>query len=109
MTPRDKTAARRTRRLIVRMTDEERARLRANAAKAGLRVSEYVRRMAIDGEVVVRRDSAYGMSMASQLRRIGVLLNQLTRLAHIEGELPPELAQLCGRVEGILDKIVEPE
>jgi hypothetical protein len=106
--PRDKDA-RRTRRLIVRVSDEEQTRIRDGARKAGLRVSEYVRRMAIDGEVVVRRDSAYGMSMASQLRRIGVNLNQLTRLAHIEGELPPELAQLCGRVEGILDKIVELE
>ena len=88
--PRKKDDAR-ARRLIVRINDEEQARIRAQARAAGLPVSEYVRRASVDGRVTVHRESAYGMSLASQLRRIGNLLNQLTRLAHIDGELPPEL------------------
>jgi hypothetical protein len=99
--------AKHTRRLIVRLTDEDQARIRANAQKAGLRLSEYVRRVAVDGQVVVRRETAYGMSLAFQLRKIGVNLNQLARAANSNGEIPPELAQLCGRMEILLDSVVE--
>ena len=99
-------AAYRTRRLIVRLNDEEQTRLRANAQKAGLRVSEYVRRMAVEGHVVVRQQSGYGMALASQLRRVGVNLNQLTRLANFNGEVPSELAQVCIQLQTILDRVI---
>ncbi len=104
---RRKESARRTRRLIVRVSDEKQARVRAGAAKAGLRVSEYVRRMAVDGRIVVRRDSAYGMSLASQLKRVGVNINQLMPIAHLNGEIPPDLVRLWGKLEGILDRIIQ--
>jgi hypothetical protein len=106
--PRRKGDARRTRRLIVRLTDEERIRLRAKAAEAGLGVSEYVRRAVIDGEVVVRRESGYGMAMAGQLRR-GVNINQQIAVAHLNGEIPPELVRLWGKLEGLLDRIIKVE
>jgi hypothetical protein len=91
------------------LTDEERIRLRAKAAEAGLGVSEYVRRAVIDGEVVVRRESGYGMAMAGQLRRIGVNINQQMAVAHLNGEIPPELVRLWGKLEGLLDRIIKVE
>lgn len=103
--PRKKEDAR-ARRLIVRINDEEQARIRAEAREAGLPVSEYVRRASVEGRVTVRRESAYGMSLASQLRRIGNLLNQLTRLAHIDGELPPELPALWRKLDVLLDRVI---
>ncbi len=83
--------------------------IRAKARTANLSVSEYVRRMAVDGQIVARQQSAYGMALASQLKRIGVNLNQLTHLANSNGEMPPELARLCGRIEVLLDRVVELE
>src|SRR5579872_5573344 len=100
-----KTAPKLTRRVIVRVSEEDHARIRANAKDAGLGVSEFVRRLALDGQVVVRQQSAYGMSLAFQLRRIGVNLNQLTRVANEDGEVPEELARVCGQVERILDRV----
>ncbi len=91
------------------MTDEQEARIRAKAQEAGLSVSEYVRRVAVAGHIEVRRDSAYGASLAFQLRRVGVNVNQLARVANTNGELPPELARVCGQVERILDRIIRME
>jgi len=106
---RSRKSASLTRRLFVRTTEEDQVRIRANALKAGLDVSEYVRRVAVDGHVIVRRESAYGMSLAHQLRRIGVNINQLTRVANTEGELPDELARVCGQLETILDRVIRME
>ena len=105
--PRKNDAANRTRRLIVRLNDEEHARLCANAQKASLCVSEYVRRMAVTGHVVMREQSGYGMALASQLRKVGINLNQLTRLANFNGEVPSELAHVCKQVQTILDRIID--
>ena len=88
------------------MTDEDCARICANAQKSGLSVSEYVRRVAVDGHVVVREQSGYGMALAVQLRRVGVNLNQLTRFANANEELPPELVRLLPKLETILDRII---
>ncbi len=100
-------ASRLSNRLIVRLTDEDKARICANAQKAGLGISEYVRRVAIDGNVVVKQQSAYGMALASQLRHIGINLNQLTRDFHIHGEYPPELGGVCAKLEIIFDRIIK--
>ncbi|MBI1358251.1 MAG: hypothetical protein GC160_28280 [Acidobacteria bacterium] len=106
---RARKAANRSQRLIVRLTDEERAAIRAAASDAGLGVSEFVRRAALDRRVVVRSQSAYGMALASQLRRIGVNLNQLMPIAHLDGEIPPELLQVAKKIERLLDRILERE
>ena len=74
-----------------------------------MRVSEYVRRVAVTGHIVARPQSGYSMAVASQLRRIGVNLNQLTRHAHIHGELPPELPRLWAKLEALLDRILHME
>ncbi len=107
--PRKLETARRTRRLIVRTTDEDQVRISANAQNAGLRVSEYIRRVAVDGHIILRQQSGYGIALAVQLRRIGVNLNQLTRVANTEGELPEELARLLPKIETILDRVLRME
>ena len=104
-----KLNARRTRRLIVRLTDEDCARICANAQKSGLSVSEYVRRVAIGGHIVVREQSGYGMALAIQLRKVGINVNQLARYANTHEELPPELARVLPKLETILDRIIRVE
>jgi len=104
--PRKVQTAKRTRRLIVRLTDEDRTAIRANAQKAGLRVSEYVRRVAVDGHIVNAQQSGYSMALASQLRHIGVNLNQLMPIAHMNGEIPRELDSVFRKLETLLDRII---
>lgn len=107
--PRKSITERRSRRLIVRVSDADRAAICANAQKAGLRVSEYVRRMAVNGQIVMRQESAYGMSLAHQLRKIGVNVNQLMPIAHLNGEVPREILTLSTKIEALLDRIINVE
>lgn len=102
-----KTTPPRRKRLVVRMNDEEQAKIRENAKAAGLPQSEFVRRTAIDGRVIVRQQSAYGMSLVHQLRHIGINLNQLMPIAHVNGEVPPGLTAIIGKIEKLLDRIIE--
>jgi uncharacterized protein (DUF1778 family) len=104
--PRKSDSASRSLRLIVRLTDEEMAAIRAAAQAAGLRVSEFIRRAALDRKIVVRQESAYGVSLAHQLRHLGINLNQLTKLAHVNGEFPRDLDSALRKVELLLDRII---
>lgn len=103
--PKDKAASR-SRRLIVRTNDDESARIRANAQAAGLGVSEYVRQVATAGHIVVKQESAYATSLATQLRHVGINLNQLMPIAHSTGEIPRELTGVCAKLDEIFDRIL---
>ncbi len=104
--PRKTDASALRRRLVIRLSEGDLAAVRANARAAGLGVSEFVRRAAVDGRIIVRQESAYGVSMASQLRHVGINLNQLMPIAHVNGEIPPELASVCRKLEAVLDRIL---
>jgi len=64
--------------LQVRVRPETKAAIRAKAERAGLSLSAYVRRAALERDVVHRFDHA----AVHQLRRIGVNLNQTVRVMH---------------------------
>ncbi len=105
--PKKTSAEKLTRRLPhVRCTESEHAAITARAAQTGLSVSEFVRRMALDGQVVVE-ESQYDFHTVDQLRRIGINLNQLTKVANSTGEVSPALDTVCGKLETILDHFIE--
>lgn len=104
--PRAKKETTRSRRLVVRVSEEEHSRIHANAKSARLRLSEYLRRIALEGQIVVRQQTAYGASLVFQLKRIGVNLNQLMPYVHEEGKVPPEMRSLWTKIEALLDKVL---
>ncbi len=105
--PRKKNAEKRTERLPhLRCTKGELATISGKAAQAGMTLSDYMRTMALDGEVVVR-ESTTDFALYDQLRRIGVNINQITRRMHQSGtEVPKDLAGAWKKLEMILDHIV---
>lgn len=105
--PRKHETARQTHWLSARVTADEKARIAARAAQAGLGESEYVRRMALNGKIDIRRESGPGVAVVSELRRIGNNINQQTILAHVSGEIPPELKRLWAKLETLLDRIIQ--
>jgi Mobilization protein NikA len=98
---------RRSEALAMRLTPSERIRVEHGAHAAGLNASEYARALVLAGRVIVRQSRVLDHAVFDELRRIGVNLNQLTRLAHQLQQIPAGLAELCARLERILARELE--
>jgi hypothetical protein len=72
------------------------------AQEAGLTPSEYARDLVLTGRVVVQRNRTLDHAVFDELRRIGVNLNQLTRLAHQRGEFPAGLEEVFATLDRLL-------
>lgn len=107
--PKKQPAERRTVSLSCRVTPAERLRIDTAAMHAGLTTSEYIRRLALRGRVVVKEQRALDHAAFDQLRRLGVNLNQLTRLAHQTGNIPPELRRAATAVEQAVVRALDQE
>lgn len=74
--------------------------IKLKAQKAGLSVSEYMRHMCVHGSVIERRPIA-DIELMTQLRRIGVNLNQYVKVLHVRGRETPE------QMNDLLDELAE--
>ena len=98
---------RRAHQVNVRFTFEEMRRIRAAADRAGLTITDLVRRRSLRVRVVVKKSRSLDWNVVDQLRRIGVNLNQAVHVANATGELPPDLARIAAYVENLLMQEVE--
>lgn len=103
---------RRDARLVVRVTEGERARVARRAREAGLTASEYVRLRCLSDPTgpAVRVDAGALRALHAEMRRVGGNLNQLARAANagrapapgaLEGALG-ELSRATGEVARLL-------
>jgi len=106
--PRKENPDRKSRVLRSRATESEFAAASAKAAKAGLDISEYIRRMALHGRVEARRTDPVSFELITELKRVGNNLNQIAYHANIhDGEISPELNHTLAELAGLFDKIAE--
>ena len=105
--PRKTAAEKLSRRLpSPRCTAQELATIQAKAAQAGLTPTEYLRRAALDGTIIVRQ-ARTDFATADQLRRIGVNLNQLMPALHKTGQMTDDLRRMAAKLETALDLILD--
>jgi hypothetical protein len=102
--PRKTTDDRRSEALGLRLTPAERIRVEQEAAGAGLSASEYARDKLLNGRVVIRQNRTLDHAAFDELRRIGVNLNQLTRLAHQRQQFPAGLQEVFARLDAVLTR-----
>ena len=81
--PKKTEATGRDSRVHALFTTAEKARVKRAASAGGLSISEYVRRRTLGRPVTSRVDA----DAERQLRRIGVNLNQLARIANTSGQV----------------------
>lgn len=102
--PKKQHDKRKARSVGFRLTETEFAVLTQAAAKANVRPNELARMLALSGErrLSVKVSAACDPALLKRLERIGHNLNQLVRSAHIQGRIPPGIAELCGQIEAIV-------
>ena len=105
--PRKSTDERLSERIHFDVCRSDFLRAAQHAEKAGMTLTAYARQQFLSGRVVVKQTRQLDHATFDQLRRLGVNLNQLTRLAHIDEELPPELPDLCALIERFLMENVD--
>ncbi|TIQ08754.1 MAG: MobC family plasmid mobilization relaxosome protein [Mesorhizobium sp.] len=96
--PKKEPAERRAALLSCRLTSAERLAIEQAALRAGLSASEYMRRLLLAGKVIVRENRRLDHATYDQLRRIGVNLNQLTRVANRTGQIPAQIDEAVAAV-----------
>ena len=88
----------------VRLTPDELDAVREAAARAGLTLSDYVRRLVLGHRVVAARADTDAAVLAD-LNRVGVNLNQMTRRVNVTGAVPPELRAALAEVRAAVEKL----
>ena len=90
----------------LRVTVAELAFIQEQAARAGLSLSEFCRRVILRKRIppaITNTDEA----ALADLNRIGVNLNQLARRANASGRIPPHLAEVLAEVKAAIERIAE--
>lgn len=102
--PRKDAGEARDQQVKLRLTMAEAEHLRTQAERAGLSVADYARRRML-GHVVAPSAARADAALVSELNRIGVNVNQLARVAHVDPEFVrgweyalTELRQVLARV-----------
>ncbi len=111
--PKKQTADRREQWIKARVSPAEHADILTRAARARLSPSEFLRNSALaspaSASVVVAEEAAQAdFETIDQLRRVGVNLNQLTRVANQTGYMPDGLEEALAKVDQLLDRMIEP-
>ena len=105
--PKKEQAQKRTRRISVRLSDDELLRVGERAKGAGVSTSDYLRKTALSGRVVVKQKTDNG-ALVRQLLGIGNNLNQLTHMAHIHSEYDREkLRTVLSDVQAVVMRFID--
>ncbi|MEM9469487.1 MAG: plasmid mobilization relaxosome protein MobC [Pseudomonadota bacterium] len=89
-----------------RVTEHERALIKANAKAAKLSVSEYQRRQCIDGHIIMQQDK-HDAELIRQLLAIGNNLNQIAKKLHVTNRYhTPRLEGALLHLEKVLSELM---
>ncbi len=91
-----------TKRLEIRLTATIYARLADAANDASMSLTDYARQQISNGQVIINQTRKLDHATFDQLRRLGVLLNQLTKTSNATGKISPEIVRLSKRIEKVL-------
>lgn len=97
----------------IRCTEAELAMITSHAKDSGMSVSEYVRFLALNSDIISSKPANdngqhtndFGEAMIYELHRIGNNLNQLTKRYHQDRKEPVGLQSLFPMLEKVLDHV----
>lgn len=92
--------------LRFRCTLSEKNSIQKKSSQVGLSLSDYMRQMALDGHIKVRK-SKHDFELVYELKKLGVNINQQTKKLNATGILPIELKRVLPKLEKLLDQLLE--
>ncbi len=100
--PKKSADKRLTERLEIRLTSSDYSTALRSAKAAGMTISDYSRQMLLSGQVVIKQTRKLDYAAYDQLRRLGILLNQLTKTSNYTGKISPEIVRLSDRIDRLI-------
>ncbi|MCP4368101.1 MAG: hypothetical protein GY797_08360 [Deltaproteobacteria bacterium] len=91
-----------TKHFQLRLTSADYAKLADASEDAGMTLTDYARQLILNGRVIINQTRKLDHATFDQLRRLGILLNQLTKTSNATGKISPEILRLCYRIEHLL-------
>ncbi len=96
-----------TKRVKFDLTPSDYAQALKDSQKAGMTLTAYARQQFLHGKVVIHQNRKLDHETFSELRRIGVNVNQLARAVNQSGNIPDHrLSNICLRLEDVLSKTI---
>ncbi len=100
--PKKSKEERLTERVKFDLTRTDYAEALRSAEAAGMTLTAYARQQFLAGRVIIKQTRELDHAVYDQFRRLGILLNQLTKTSNITGKISPEIVQLSKRIERFL-------
>lgn len=94
-------------RLECRLTANDYAKAVQASENAGISLTDYARQQILNGRVLIKQTRKLDHTVYDQLRRLGVLLNQLTKTSNYTGKISPEIVRLSNRIEHFLAQNID--
>ena len=109
--PRKTAASRMSCKITFRLTQAEYNKLDAEAQRIGLSANQFARKLACSraGKLITKTYKRFDPAYIAQLKRLGNLLNQLVKNAHIFKRVSPKVSQLCLQIEKIIFEAIDEE
>ncbi len=89
------------------LTGSDYAKSLQSAKTAGLTLTDYSRQLHLSGKVVISQTRKLDYPVYDQLRRLGILLNQLTKTSNFSGKISPEIVQLSERIDRLIKQNID--
>lgn len=105
--PKKSADSRLTERVKFDLTKSDYAKALESADAAGMTLTSYARQQFLNGRVIVRQTRNLDHAVYDQFRRLGILLNQLTKTSNYTGKISPEIGLLCSRIEKFLAQNID--
>lgn len=93
--------------IALRVTEVERAEIEARAARSGLSLSDYCRRVLLKHRVraATAKTTQTDAAVLVEMNRIGVNLNQIARNANRGQGIPIDLAETLAEVRALIERL----
>ncbi len=105
--PKKSADKRLTKRVKFDLTSFDYSKSLQSAKAAGMSLTAYSRQLHLSGNVVIKQTPKLDSATYDQLRRLGILLNQLTKTANATGKISPEIVRLSERIDRLIKRNID--